>query len=332
MTEIYDLECLSNLFTYTGYNYKENKWSVFVISKWRNDADGLKKHLSELKLMIGFNNEKYDYPLLHHFINHYDEYPLISGEFIARDLYAKSQEIIDAEFSSIADKNKFIPQIDLFLIFGYNNKARSTSLKDLEFGMRMENVEEMPIRHNHWCNESDEKIILEYNKNDVWATYLFYKITRGETDNPIYKGKDKIELRLRLQKKFKLPCINYPDVKMGEQLILSLYCKETKRNKYDIKKSGGTKREKINLGECIPHWADFKSKEFNKIKDEFKNTTITSIKGAFESSVIFHNFKLDYGTGGIHGCIKPGIYEANDYWMILDEDIGLITAAQLKLN
>ena len=35
--EVYDIECLCNLFTYTGYNYKEDKWYQFVISNWRND-------------------------------------------------------------------------------------------------------------------------------------------------------------------------------------------------------------------------------------------------------------------------------------------------------
>lgn len=331
MTEVYDLECLSNLFTYTGYNYKEDNWYVFVISDWRNDTDALKKHLDSLKLMIGFNNEKYDYPLLHHFINHYKEYKNKSGQFIAQDLYVKSQEIINMEFSAIADKNKFIFQIDLFLIWGYNNKNKMTSLKDIEFAMRMTNVEEMPLNHDHWCIESDTDMILQYNKNDVLATYLFFEITRGNTDNPLYKGKDKLALRLKLYNKFKIPCINYPDVKMGEQLILDLYCKDTGKDKWELKKKGGTQRPIINLKDCIPHWAIFKSKEFNNIKSKFENTSITSIKGAFDESIIFHNFKLDYGTGGLHGCIKPGIYEADDYWTIIDQDIGLI-AAQLKLN
>lgn len=31
---------------------------------------------------------------------------------------------------------------------------------------------------------------------------------------------------------------------------------------------------------------------------------------------------MDYGTGGLHSCTEPGIYSADDYWMILDEDVG----------
>ena len=48
--------------------------------------------------------------------------------------------------------------------------------------MRMENIEEMPLHHTHWCKEGDEEMILEYNKNDVLATYLFLNITADYFD------------------------------------------------------------------------------------------------------------------------------------------------------
>ena len=86
MTEVYDLECLSNLFTYTGYDVKNDKWSQFVICGWRNDLEQLYKHLmtdpSKI-IMVGFNNEAYDYPLLHHIINHFNEYKFMSGQEVA---------------------------------------------------------------------------------------------------------------------------------------------------------------------------------------------------------------------------------------------------------
>jgi hypothetical protein len=63
---------------------------------------------------VGFNNEGYDYPVLHHIINHYREYCCLTASDIAQKIYKKSQEIISMEFSTIADKNKFVPQLDLF--------------------------------------------------------------------------------------------------------------------------------------------------------------------------------------------------------------------------
>lgn len=321
--EVYDLECLQNLFTYTGYCPKENKYYQFVICNWRNDLKLLYEHLHRDKLiMCGYNNESYDYPLIHHILNHYEQYQYNTGQEVAVALYNKSQEIIEQEFSIISDKNKFILQLDLYRIHHFNNKARIASLKDIEIAMNLPDVREMPIHHTTWCKEGDENEILSYNKWDVYSTYLFLLITIGKTDNPIYKNRNKIELRQQLQKKFKIPCLNWPDVKIGEQLILKLYSDKTGINLYDLKKNGGTKRSQIALKDCIPHWANFETEEFNNIKNKFQNTIISDIKGSFSESLIFHGIKMDYGTGGLHSCIKPGIYEADDYWTILDEDVG----------
>ena len=320
--EVYDLESLSNLFTYTGFDAVTHTWYQFVISKWRNDYKELYEHLQRdpKLIMIGFNNEKYDYPLLHHFINHIEEYKYMTGQEIAQDLYKKSQEIIEMEFSAIADKNKYIRQIDLFLIWHYGNKARLTSLKDLEIQMRMDNIEEMPIHHSCWCREEDIPLILEYNKNDVEATFKFLLVTLGKTDYPLYKDKNKIALRQNLERKFKVNCLNMPDVRIGEALMLNLYSKAIGANPYEIKKLR-TPRESIALKDCIPSWCNIKSPEFNEFLTQINKTSIRGEKGEFAISIKFHGMQFDFGTGGAHGCIKPGIYKSDDYWVILDLDV-----------
>lgn len=130
--EIYDLETLSNLFTYTGYDCINKTWRQFVISNWRNDLDDLYKWLDYQRTnqyyQVGFNNENFDYPIIHHIMNHYGTYKHRFGEEVAQAIYQKSQELIGNEFNTIADKNKYIRQIDLFKIWHYDNKARRTSL------------------------------------------------------------------------------------------------------------------------------------------------------------------------------------------------------------
>ena len=49
--EVYDLESLSNLFTYTGYRSKTDTWYQYVICQWRNDAKELYEHLTEEKFV-----------------------------------------------------------------------------------------------------------------------------------------------------------------------------------------------------------------------------------------------------------------------------------------
>ena len=155
------------------------------------------------------------------------------------------------------------------------------------------------------------------------ATYKFLLVTVGKTDYPLYKGKNKLELRYNLNKKFHVNVTNLGDVPMGEELMLQLYSRKTNQNPYYLKKSGGTPRSVINLKDCIPSWANIKSKEFNKFLTELQNTCVTGEKGEFQFSVIFHGISFDFGTGGAHGCIKPGVYESNDEWIILDLDVSL---------
>lgn len=332
--EVYDLESLSNLFTYTGYRSKNNTWYQYVICGWRNDAKELYKHLTEEKFaQCGFNNLAYDYPLLHHFLRHYKgEYEFYTGQELAQALYAKSQYLIEEQFTEV--KKPFIPQIDLYKIWHYNNKARMTSLKDLEIAMRMDNVEEMPFDHTYWCHQGDEVQVLSYNKNDVLATYKFLLVTIGKTEYPLYKGENKLQLRNDLNKKFHVNVTNMGDVPMGEELILQLYSRETGQNPYYLKKSGGTPRDLICLKDCIPSWCNLKTKEFNKFLTELQNTCITGEKGEFQFSVIYHNYKFDFGLGGSHGSIKPGVYESDNEWIIVDYDVASLypsIAKSLKL-
>lgn len=334
-TEIYDLESLSNVFTYTGYEVKSKTWYQYVICRWRNDINELYDHLMNDKMiMVGFNNEDYDYPLLHHIINHIEEYKNEDGQYIAERIHAKSQYLIDNQFTAINDRNKYIRQLDLYRIWHYNNPARATSLKDLEIAMRMNNVQEMPIHHSTWCKEGDEEIILSYNKNDVLATYKFFLVTLGKTDYSIYKGKDKIKLRTNLTKKFKVNCMNLADVPIGEELMLNLYSRAVGVDPYWLKRRGGTHRPEICLGDCIPKWCNIKSKEFNKFIEELKNTIVYESNPDYSTSIVFHNIKFDLGLGGGHACCKPGVYISDDEYIIVDFDVSSLypsVARSLKL-
>ena len=195
--------------------------------------------------------------------------------------------------------------------------------------MNMKNVEEMPIHHTHWCREGDEELILKYNLNDVEATYNFLLTTLGKTEYSLYKGKNKIELRQKLNKKFNINCINMPDVRIGEYLMLQLYSRAIGANPYDIKQLR-TPRSSIKLGDCIPKWCNIQSKEFNKFLNSIKNTTIKGEKGEFSISILFHGILFDFGTGGAHGCIKSGVYKSNEDLIIYDLDVSSLYPSVAK--
>ena len=175
--------------------------------------------------------------------------------------------------------------------------------------MNFPNVMESPIDHNKEDITIEEvEDILEYNLNDVLATYEFYK-----------KSADKIALRKKLMNKYNIPCISWNNGKIGEQLILKLYCQKTGLDIWDVKERR-TYRPRIELSKCVPD-ITFESKEFNDLLNYFKSLTISSTKGEANKQLIFKGIKYDYGSGGVHACIKPGIYESNDKFIIKSCDV-----------
>ena len=312
---VYDIETLASCFTYTAYNIDTAEIVQYVIHKDRNDWVELMNHLNQCKGQIGFNNINFDYPIIHYILTHINNSN--STEYIIREIHNKATSIIEEQNQknfvtsvSIKESEVLIPQLDLFKIWHYNNKARSTSLKALEISMNYPNVMEMPIPHTKE-NITLEEIpdILEYNLNDVMATYEFYK-----------KSINKIDLRKSLIKQFNIPCLNWSDSRIGEQLILKLYCDKTNSNLWDIKKLRSN-RTKIALNNVILDYINFESIGFQKLLKYFKSKEITETKGAIEYSVIHKGFKYDYGTGGIHGCIASGVYESNEDYIIIDADV-----------
>jgi len=167
----------------------------------------------------------------------------------------------------------------------------------------------MPFEHDHWILPNEIENVLSYNLNDVKATKKFY-----------WLSKDLVDLRKKLGRKYNLNLINHNDPKIGQEI----FGREIARRKgwsYYSLRDMRTYRSSINLGECVLPDIAFESKEFNKILEFFKNTTIITTYKAFEQSVIYKGFKYDYGTGGLHGCIDSGVYEADDTYDIVDIDV-----------
>lgn len=318
--EVYDLEVTKSAFTYTGLDINTQKVSQFVLHKDKNELPEMVAHIKSLSGMIGFNNVNFDYPILHYIlkewsIRHTREW---TNKGWINIIFDEAQRLINEQSKeafnqiiAIKLKEVIIPQLDLFKVWHFNNKARMTSLKSLEIAMNLPNVMDMPIDYKRDDITLDEvyNVILPYNLNDVEATYEFYK-----------RSIEKINLRKGLIQKYKLPCINYPDSKIGEELVLKLYSEATGLNPYDVKKMR-SERLKITLKECIFDYIKFETPEFNNLLSLFNSKVITETKGAIAESVIFKGFKYDYGTGGIHGCIKPGVYDSDDEYIIIDADV-----------
>lgn len=244
--EIYDIEVYYNYFCYTGLNRDTEELYQYELHNDNKSLEGIRYHLKTLQGMVGYNNNSYDYPIL---------YEIMKNKAITNEgIFNKSQNIITQERIWLKKWQILIPQLDLFKIWHFDNKNRGTGLKDLECAMNWHNVQDLPIKYNSIISEEQAKQILKYNLNDVLATYEFYKLSI-----------DKIELRKKLRLQYGIDCLNWSDSKIGEELMLKLYCEATNSD-YWHTKSLRTNRKQIDLAECIfQDKIEFKSKEFNNL-------------------------------------------------------------------
>lgn len=323
--EVYDIEILKGAFTYTGYDISTGTIKQFVIHKDKNELSEMMAHLRSLRWQVGFNNVNFDYPIIHHIIRNYYSLRRLEPQSVIDIIYEKAQNIINTQstskhkvFHAINDRYCYIKQLDLFKIWHYDNKAKSTSLKALEIGMNYPDVMDMPIHYStKEISISQLDSILEYNLNDVMATYEFYKKTIQYS---------KLDLRKSILQKYDLKCLNWNNGKIGEQLILKLYCDKTGKNPEEIRKMRSMRSE-IALKDCIPAQISFKTKEFNEILKKFQNkvVNVASMKDAKKNNkvgtIIYKNCLINYGLGGVHGVCKAGVYESDDYWVIKSCDV-----------
>lgn len=330
---VYDIETLNSCYTYTDLDIDTKEIKQFVIHPRRNELNAFLDYYETVDLGVGFNNQGFDYPVIHFMFNKRKEWNeelklgIIGVENIIHAIHGEAQRIIDLQnnptgfFQTVAikEEDSKVFQLDLFKVWHYNNKAKSTGLKGLEVSMNLDNVMEMTVDHKQFFI-SDEEIeeVLEYNKNDVIATHEFY-----------LKSKDKIRLRKSIYQKYKLQCYNWNNGKIGEELILHLYCQQTGRNYWDVKKLRSYYNQ-IELKNCIPSNVFFTEKIFQNILDKFSSKVITMANLEDDSlkkkegeigTILYKDCEITYGIGGIHGVTKKGVYESDDKHIIKSLDV-----------
>lgn len=311
MDYIYDVETYPNCFTITFVKTQPpHDVSQFVVNDKRNDSLTIKIILAyfqkEGHRLVGFNNLNFDYPIIHLLIE--------SGYPTAQLLYDKAMAIINSAKQwehSIPPYEQHVKQLDLFKIHHFDNPAKRTGLKDLEFCMRSPNIEPLPFPPGTILNDSEIKMLLSYNKTDCFETLKFYEKSRKE-----------IEFRERLSNDRNYDFTNANDIKIGVKLIVSKMEAVKPGICYDpySRKPRQTRRASINLGECIDSSIQFNTAPLKQIHNWLKEQTITNTKNVFtnlQSSL--DSVALKFGTGGLHGAVEFREYHSNES-KIIDVD------------
>jgi len=310
---IYDSEVFPNCFQLCAINATTGEKFSFELSSRRDDYHALRAWVMGLKQsgarMVGFNNVGFDYPVLHF---------IMSGVTSPSMIYEHAMNIIRSESKfghTIKPSDCLVPQVDLFKIHHFDNKARMTSLKALEFNMRMMNISDLPFPVGTMLTPEQMKTLMAYCFNDVEATLAFYEVSR-----------EQITFREQLSQKHGLDFMNFNDVKIGKE-IFRIELEKSSVPCYDYSQELGrtpkqTPRDKIALCDCVPSWISLNNPAFDNIKRHFENTVITETKGTFKDlTAKVCGLDFVFGTGGIHASVENESFVANDEWMILDVDV-----------
>jgi hypothetical protein len=316
---VMDYETICNTFVAVFQHYRNDSVrKVFVVNKDQNDIKEFSKFLTDCKTKnqwhISYNGLDFDAQITQHVMKHHSHYIKMPGDQIAEKIYAYAQETISrknrGEFVEFAPYKLWIRQIDLFRLNHWDNKAKSSSLKWVQYAMDWENVEEMPHHHTEPVTDSHTlQKVISYCINDVLSTKQI-----------LDHSKEQIKLRQVLTKEYGIDLYSASEPRISKELFLYFLEKKTGIEKAELK-SMRTPRTHIVLGDCILDYVKFQTPEMQKMLDFFRKTVITSTKDGFKYRMEYKGVKTDYGLGGLHGATEAGVYEAKPGWTIMTSDV-----------
>jgi hypothetical protein len=317
---VMDYETLTNCFVGVFQHYKDDSISeIFIINQDQNDLpkfiDFLNKCVQLNQWHISYNGLAFDAQISQHIIKNQRALLAINnGLEVATYLYKLAQDIITrsdrGEFQEFAPRQLKIRQIDLFKMNHWDNKAKMSSLKWIQYSMDWGNVEEMPHHHSKPVeNQQQLQDIVTYCINDVLSTKKILE-----------HSKEQIELRKTLTNEYGIDLYSASEPRISKELFLFFLEKKLGWDKAEIKRLR-TKRDEIYLGQCILPYVKFQTPEFQKVHDYFRTKVVASTKDKLKFTLDYKGVKTDYGLGGIHGAKDSGVYEAQHGWTIMTSDV-----------
>ena len=266
--EVYDIEVYPNIFLLTIADLQTRKICTFEISDRKDQRKEMIAYLRNIvkrkAKMGGFNNIGFDYVVLHHI--------LTNQNCTVIEIYDKAMSLIKTfnPFGHAIRQNEvLIPQFDIYKICHYDNKAKATSLKLLEFNMRSKNIEDLPFPVGKVLDDKEKDELIKYNKHDVKETIKFIELNRSQ-----------IEFRAMLTEKYGKNFTNFNDTKIGKEYFIM----ELNRNGVPTHADGKpiqTIRSFIRLSDCVFDYVKFDRPEFKALHNWFKKQVITETKGVF---------------------------------------------------
>jgi hypothetical protein len=312
---VFDIETFPNCFVLVAKSFAEKPVYHKILFHDSKTEEENNQNYNELisflnirPTLIGYNNLAFDGQVIEE-IWKAKKYltPKQIYDFVETQLI-KKKDRFDLPYS---EWNLSFAHVDLFKINHYDRDF--TSLKWLEFTMRVDKMQDLPVKVGTNISKTTISKLVSYCTNDVDKTQLFF-----------FKCQQMIELRKNLAEKYKENrIINMSDSSIGEFIMKQALLKSGFK-KSDLQKT--IKRETVAVKDCLLPYINFDDPNLKYVHEMYKNLVIENIqenglKAVKNETVTFRDMEFTFGLGGVHACYKPGIYESDENYVIVSRDV-----------
>ena len=317
---VMDYETMVNFFCGVFVHYKTDEKKIFMIHELQDDFEPflqfLESNVRNDERHISFNGLSFDSQITQFIIKNRKTLLKCDTRERIELIYEQSQKLIsntmgDRKWPEWPEWKLSIDQIDVFKMNHWDNMNKLSSLKWIQCNMDWPNVQEMPIHHSQLIHTWEEIAeVVDYCTNDVLSTKKI-----------LHLSKPLVDVRTQVKNGYDMKyCYNYSNTKLGSKLLLQLYCDSTGREKRDVEKYR-TERLTIPVHDILFPYIKFQTPELQNFHKMVDGVVITNTKKGFEHALRFKGDVFFFGAGGVHQCIKTGIYQEDDEWMMRDLDV-----------
>jgi hypothetical protein len=314
-----DYETLSNCFIGVFEDVRSEDTEIFVIHESRNDLkeflNFLDTNIVQDEWHVSFNGLGFDSQITEYILHNADQLQIMTATEVANFIYGKAQEVIrrqnEGEFLEFSPRDIQIKQVDVFKLNHWDNPAKRSSLKWIQFSMDWKNIIDMPIHHSSEIKANQISSIITYCINDVKSTKAIMFLSKGQ-----------IALRKTLTEEYNIDLFSASEPRISKELFLHFLSKHTGIKKYDLRQMR-THRPKIVVKDIILPYIEFKTATFQNLLKKFNEVDIYpgETKGGFKYSIQYKGVKTDYGLGGIHGARSAKVYKSDTDMVIITSDV-----------
>ena len=333
---VIDYETIVNCTILCVEDYGSAEKGTFIINRHINQMPELigflQQNVASDSWHFGFNNINFDGQITEHILRNAARLAKeTDADKITKEIHDFAQRVISSQRSGertpFPEWKLMMKNLDIFRLNHWDNAAKSSSLKWIQYTMDWENVEEMP--HPHDKPVLDDKTLFElvdYCRNDVSSTKAIFHFKDAKGKFPMKEG---IMLRKELSDQYGLSLHSASEPRISKEVFMHLLSERTGIPKRELREMR-TLRSEVRINDIILPYVKFETPEFQQMHEWFKAQVVPI---SFDEDALddegrkgpkytmhYGGVKTVFGLGGLHGCIDSGIYKKGNGRMIKSAD------------